>query len=283
MTIPLQLRLGSQELLRLASSVSATEPGLVTGAQVAAFIREHLQNLTPQHITLDATDYNEVLRINASKGASLAIEGGDATVSLTLDCTLFIGEVTPKSSNIWIDIPICFNGGFDIFGGTPGQVLTKTKLNAVWADLPSSGSASGQSYYEISTTPSQHVTRTTLPTGWYKVDLLLYSFDGANCNAVFNPSSITAEQVINVMGMAYSGTSNGSCPYITIDGLNWRTKAGESLSYTRASSLQVSFLYHHTGVSLTWPAESMAEDGRGWSTGSFRYTAISPPKNFTPS
>ena len=256
MPSPLQLRLGSQELLRLASSVSATEPGLVTGAQVAAFLQEYLQNLNPQHITLDATD----------------------TVSLTLDCTLFIGEATANSSKIWIDIPICCNGGFDVFGGTPGQVLTKTKLNAVWADLPSSGSASGQSYYEISTTPSQHVTSTTLPTGWYKVDLLLYSFDGANCNAVFNPGSITAEQVINVMGMAYSGTSNGSCPYITIDGLNWRTKAGESLSYTRASSLQVSFLYHHTGVSLTWPAESMAEDGGGWSTGSFRYTSIAPPQ-----
>lgn len=281
MPSPLQLRLGSQELLRLASSVSATEPGLVTGAQVAVFIQECLQNLTSQHIALDATNYNEVLRVNAAKGASLTIEGGDATVSLNLDCcTLFVGEATANSSKIWLDIPICFNGGFDIFGGTPGQVLTKTKLNAVWADPPAS--ASSQTYYELSTTPAMHVTRTTLPTGWYKVELLLYSFDGANCNAVFNPDSITGGQVMNVMGMAYGGTSNGSCPYITIDGINWLNQTGESLSYTRASSLNVSFLYHHTGISLTWPAESLADTGRGWGTGSFRYTAISPPQTLNP-
>lgn len=280
MPSPLQLRLGSQELLRLASSVSATEPGLVTGAQVAVFIQECLQNLTPQHIALDASDYNEVLRINASKGASLTIEGGDATVTLNLDCTLFIGEATAKSSDIWVDIPICFNGGVDIFGGTPGQVLTKTKLDAVWADPPSS--ATGQSYYDLSTTPATHVTRTTLPIGWYKVELLLLSYTPADCNTVFNPASITAEQVCNVMGTAYNGLNNTSSPHITVDGRNWQNHTGESSSRTMATFLKMSFFYHHTGVSLAWPSESMAEAGRGWATGSFRYTAISTPQTLNP-
>lgn len=275
MPAPLQLRLGSQELLRLASSVSASEPGLVTGAQVAAFVRECLS-----FITLDATDYNEVLRVNAAKGASLAIQGGDSSVCLYMEEDLYLGKQTAGGyGTFYIDLPSIFSGGFDIYGGSAGQVLTKTKQGTAWADPPASlASATGQTYYDLNTTPAMHVTRTTLPVGWYKVELLLYSFDGANCNAVFNPDSITGGQVCNVMGMAYGGTSNGSCPYITIDGINWLNQTGESLSYTRASSLNVSFLYHHTGVSLTWPAESLADTGRGWGTGSFRYTAISPPQ-----
>lgn len=277
----LQLRLGSQELLRLASSVSATEPGLVTGAQVAEFLRECLQNPTLQHLTLDGTDYNEILRVNAAKGASFSLQGGDATLSLMLENgTLYIGETAANSSNVYFDIPVCFQGGFDVSGGTPGQVLTKTKLNAVWADSPSS--ASSQSYYEMSTTPAMHVTRTTLPVGWYKVELLLLSYTPADCNAVFNPASITGEKVCNVMGTAYNALNNKTSPHITVDGLNWQNHTGESSSHTMATCLEMSFFYHHTGVSLMWPSESMADEGRGWATGSFRYTSIALPQTLNP-
>lgn len=280
MPAPLQLRLGSQELLRLASAVSATEPGLVTGAQVAAFIRECLQNLTPQHITLDASDYNEVLRVNAAKGASLTIEGGDTTVTLNLDCcTLFVGEATANSSKIWLDIPICFNGGFNIFGGVPGQVLTKTKLNAVWADPP----ASGQSYHEDNVAPHTHAARTTLPSGCYGVDLLLHSSNGADCSYLFDPASISGGQVVSVMGMAYGGTDNSSCPYTTHNGTDWLDNSGYVSSRPMASVLRMTFLYHHTGSTLAWPSESFKSIYCEWTTCSVRYTGIPEPQTFTAS
>lgn len=279
MPAPLQLRLGSQELLRLASSVSATEPGLVTGAQVAAFVRECLS-----FITLDATDYNEVLRVNAAKGASLAIQGGDSSVCLYMEEDLYLGKQTAGGyGTFYIDLPSIFSGGFDIYGGSAGQVLTKTKQGTAWADPPASpASATGQNYYELSTTPAMHVTRTTLPVGWYKVELLLLSYTPADCNAVFNPAAITGEQVCNVMGTAYNALNNKTSPHITVDGITWQNHTGESSSHTMATFLEMSFFYHHTGVSLAWPSESMAEDGRGWATGSFRYTSMAPPQTLNP-
>lgn len=284
MSASFQLRLGSQELLRLASAVSATEPGLVTGAQVAAFIREYLQNLTLQYLTLDATDYNEVLHIDAPKGASFSLQGGDAALSLMLENgTLYIGETTANSSNVYFNIPVCFQGGFDVFGGTPGQVLTKTTLNAVWADAPSSGSVSGQSYYEDAAAPHMHAARTTLPSGWYGVELILNSDNGGDCNYLLNPAAVSSSHIRNVMGLAYGGTDNSSCPYTTYNGVEWVDYCGAPVSRPMASVLRMSFLYHHTGSSLAWPSDSFKTPYSEWSKGSVRYTGIPEPQSLTAS
>lgn len=278
MPTPLQLRLGSHELLRLAASVSATEPGLVTGAQVAAFLRECLQNPTLQHLTMDGTEYNEILRVNAAKGASFSLQGGDATLSLMLENgTLYIGETTAHSSNVYFDIPVCFQGGFDVSGGTPGQVLTKTKLNAVWADAPSSASVSGQSYYEDAATPTVLSSRTSLPAGWYGVELILNSDNGGDCNYLLNPAAVSSSLVRNVMGLAYGGTDNSSSPYATYNGVEWVDYCGAPVSRPMASVLRMSFLYHHTGSSLAWPSESFKTQYGEWSKGSVRYIAITEP------
>jgi hypothetical protein len=285
MPATLQLRLGSQELLRLASSVSATEPGLVTGAQVAAFIRECLQNLTPQHIALDASDYNEVLRINASKGASLIIQGGDSSMCLYMEGDLYFGKQTAGGyGTFYIDLPSIFSGGFDIYGGSAGQVLTKTKQGTAWADLPASpSSASGQSCYEDNAAPHTHAARATLPSGWYGVELLLHSSNGADCNYLLNAESISASHVCNVMGMAYGGTDNSSCPYATYNGTDWLDQSGFTASRPMASVLRMTFLYHHTGSSLSWPSESFRTPNGEWTTCSVRYTGIPEPQTFTAS
>lgn len=274
-----QLRLGSQELLRFASSVSASEPGLVTGAQVAAFIRECLSALT-----LDGTGYNEVLRIDAPKGASLSIQGGDSTVCLFLEGDLYIGkEMASGYGTVYVSLPCVFSSGFDISGGTSGQVLTKTKQGTAWADLPTSGSTSGQSYHEDKAAPHVHAARTILPSGWYGVELLLHSEGGADCNYLLNPAALSGGLVLNIIGMAYGGTDNSSCPYATYDGSTWLDNSGYTSSRPMASVLRMTFLYRHTGSLLAWPSESFKNIYCEWTTCSVRYTGIPEPQSFTAS
>lgn len=281
MPSPLQLRLGAEELLRTASSVTPGETGLVTGAQVAAYITDRLSPLT-----LNGIDYNEVLRIEAPKGASLSLQGGDSTVCLYMEGDLYVGNQNAGGyGTFFMDLPAVFSGGLDIHGGKAGQVFTKTGRNTTaWADLPASPStASSEVYYEAFASPSALTSRTGLPAGWYGVKLLLRSSNGADaCNQLFNTAALSGGAVCSVMGLAYGGTDNSSCPYCTTDGRTWLDDGGTSASRAMASILKLSFLYHHTGPALAWPGTALKSQPGEWDAGAIRYTTIPTPRPLTP-
>ncbi len=270
-----ELKLGQASLFKLAAGITQTETGLVSGQQVAAYVQQHL-----------------------SSGSTESWNGGTVTNPVTFNADVIIGYGPPvwiKYSNTnagcaWDYIPqeaVPTKGQIEEFvhekklsrpaSGNVGQYLQLTASGPSWSDPP----ASGQSYYENSVAPHVHAARTALPLGWYGVELLLHSEGGADCNYLLNPAALS--HIRNIMGMAYGGTDNSSCPYATYNGITWLDNSGYVSSRPMASVLHMTFLYHHIGPLLSWPSESFCTIFGEWTTCSVRYTGIPEPRSFTAS
>lgn len=183
--------------------------------------------------------------------------------------------------------------------GSIGDVLTKTSRGVGWFPPASGGGGSVnaneilekvRTFHDKAACPYDYTAGPKLPKGWYRVEALLSSSNGTDAMGLLDSVKVLNGKIINALGLAYCGTDNGYCPYISYDGLNWLGQDGQPRSQAMCSSIQISFLYCHEGEMYEepgWMNSSKMAPYSDISLMQVRYTAIGLPpeesRNYTTS
>lgn len=274
-----ELKLGAISIFKMADGITNTETGLVSGQQVASYVEEKL----------------------SAGGSTGSWNGGTVTKPTTFNADVSIGHGPPvwliyrntNAGHTWNYIPgeaVPTKDQINEFvnetklarpaSGNIGQYLQLTASGPSWSDPPSNGTPSVQgnvNYYENASSPGDWPSHCNIPVGWYKVEVMLTSANGGDAAGILNSSAVSEGNIKNVMGLAWGGTDNSSCPYTTFDGITWMDMCGSPVSRPMASILQISFYYKHTRP-LRWPGSHLGYYS-DWNLGSVRYTEILPPED----
>ena len=241
-----ELKLGDIPLLQLASGITASEPGLVSGQQVVSYVEGRLSSL-----------------------GTGTWNGGTVSNATTFDapvCINYGNWLTYGNSSIpWSSIPAAaapskrqiesYTSAAALARpatGQIGQVLHLTASGPAWTDLQPSGSTSsaGPSVHQNSLFLLTDWHRSeSLPPGWYKVELVLFASRAATTLGLLDSQAVQTGRVKNVMGMAWH---NESIPYLSLTGTSWLGYQGSPQEGIFACVLQMSFLYEHIPGEAAW-------------------------------
>lgn len=267
-----ELKLGDIPLLQLASGITASEPGLVSGQQVVSYVEGRLSSL-----------------------GTGTWNGGTVSNATTFDapvCINYGNWLTYGNSSIpWSSIPAAaapskrqiesYTSAAALARpatGQIGQVLHLTASGPAWTDLQPSGSTSsagpGVHQNSLFLLTDWHRSE-SLPPGWYKVELVLFASRAATTLDLLDSQAVQTGRVKNVMGMAWH---NESIPYLSLTGTSWLGYQGSPQEGIFACVLQMSFLYEHIPGEAAWMGSGLVEGKAGWINGSLRYTSIQKPE-----
>lgn len=248
-----ELKLGAVSLLKMATGITKTETGLVSGQQVAAYVEDKLVDI-------------------GGGGSGGNWNGGTVTKPTIFDADVQIGTGLP----VWIRYSNT-NAGASWTHIPEDVVPTRNQINAFVMER----TVNAVAMYETASSPNTWLKNSTLPTGWYKVEVMLISPNGDDALNLLNAAAIQSGHVKNVMGLAHGGTDNSSCPYTTWNGITWYNNSGEEVGRAMASIVRLDFLYNHRDwVKAYWLGEKIAHENQdtGWEKGVARYTGILEPQ-----
>lgn len=229
--------------------------------------------------------FDDVFEVGYQGGADVNISTKDTNKPIILTSTA--GWHILSDGRIYLcsygdDLDMCGNGvnigtnNYSVLQATSGGSVTisaRTSLNLVDAsgsfalgDIARTGdvyfSENGLNMWDTQ----------TLPAGWYKVDVLLFSPAAVSVGKLMLASAIQAGRIKSVQGIAFGGSGSSYCYFNTSS--TWSGGGGGTIS---CNIMRLSFAYKHVPANgVDWMVLSDLNKFYG---GSVRYKAIHTPQN----
>lgn len=182
-----------------------------------------------------------------------------------------------------------------------GDYLQMTGDGLNWSPGPGGGGGGGgsvnvesilanvQTFYDTPGSPYDYTAGPHLPKGWYRVEAMLHSHNGAVFGGLLNQSYLNAGNILNVMGLLFAGNGNMGFPFFCFDGLNWMGHDGQPHGADAIGRVaQISFLYNHQldiNSEPEWMNSSLMGPSSNINLMWVRYTALGLPpeesRNYT--